>query len=222
MTAAKLAVQLMILILLGLLSVRLGLVKGDFDKQFTALIMKLFIPCMIVRSMSGAFSWQEVKNCGRLVLIALALWAVTFLLGQLAYVLSGRSATGRIQRFNMLYTNFTFVGIPVVEALYGSTGVFYFVVFLVIVLPYFMGAVFNGADMVMAERRPEVEMFLPIIVSSQIGSDMKKETIKAQTVIARSNIRRILGEGKIIPQILQEKTDGRDYIRNIFYIYAYR
>ena len=87
----------------------------------------------------------------------------------------------------------------------------YFVVFLVIVLPYFMGAVFNGANMVMAERRPEVEMFLPIIVSSQIGSDMKKETIKAQTVIARSNIRRILGEGKILPQILQEKTDGRDY-----------
>ena len=92
----------------------------------------------------------------------------------------------------------------------------YFVVFLVIVLPYFMGAMFNGADMVMAERRPEVEMFLPIIVSSQIGSDMKKETIKVQTVIARSNIRRILGEGKILPQILQEKTDGRDYIRNIF------
>ena len=28
----------------------------------------------------------------------------------------------------------------------------YFVVFLVIVLPYFMGAMFNGADMVMAER----------------------------------------------------------------------
>lgn len=35
-------------------------------------------------------------------------------------------------------------------------------------------------------------------------------------MIARSNIRRILGEGKILPQILQEKTDGRDYIRNIF------
>lgn len=92
----------------------------------------------------------------------------------------------------------------------------YFVVFLVIVLPYFMGAVFNGADMVMAERRPEVEMFLPIIVSAQIGSDMKKETIKAQTVIARSNIQRMLGEGKKLPQILKVKTDGRDYIRDIF------
>lgn len=92
----------------------------------------------------------------------------------------------------------------------------YLVVFLVIVLPYFMGAVFNGAEMVMAERRPGVEIFLPVIVSSQIGSDMEKETIKAQTVIARSNIQRMLGEGKILPQILQEKTDGRDYIRDIF------
>ena len=92
----------------------------------------------------------------------------------------------------------------------------YFVLFLLIVLPYFMGTVFNGTDMVMAKRRPEVELFLPVIVSSQIRSDMKKETIKAQTVIARSNIRRMLGEGKKLPQILLEKTDGRDYIRNIF------
>jgi hypothetical protein len=35
----------------------------------------------------------------------------------------------------MLYTNFTFLGIPVMEALYGDQGVFYFVVFLV---PYRM------------------------------------------------------------------------------------
>ena len=92
----------------------------------------------------------------------------------------------------------------------------YFVMFLVIVLPYFMGAAFNGTEMIMAERRPEVETFLPVIVSSQIPAAMKKETIKAQTVIARSNIRRMLGEGKTLPQILLEKTDGRDYIRNIF------
>lgn len=92
----------------------------------------------------------------------------------------------------------------------------YFLVFLVIVLPYFLGAAFNGADMVLAERRPEVELFLPVIVSSQIGADMKTETIKAQTVIARSNIRRMLKEGKTLPQILRKKTDGRDYIRNIF------
>ena len=45
------------------------------------------------------------------------------------------SRLGRNSALTGLYTNFTFVGIPVVEALYGDTGVFYFVVFLV---PYRM------------------------------------------------------------------------------------
>ena len=75
---------------------------------------------------------------------------------------------------------------------------------------------FNGADMVMAERRPEVEMFLPIIVSSQIGSDMKKETIKVQTVIARSNIRRILGEGKYFRRYCRRKLTA-EIILEIFF-----
>lgn len=92
----------------------------------------------------------------------------------------------------------------------------YCLVFLAIVLPYFSAATINGPERVLAERVPDMEEYLPVIVFSQISPDMKKETIKAQTVIARSNIRRILGEGKILPQILKEKTDGRDYIRNIF------
>lgn len=135
MTAAALSVQLILMVSIGIFAWRARIVSGDFDKQLTAFVMKLALPCMIVRSMSGAFSWEELKNCGRLVVIALILWAFTFLLGQLAYRLMGKTAAARIMRFSMLYTNFTFVGIPVMEALYGDLGVFYFVVFLV---PYRM------------------------------------------------------------------------------------
>ena len=90
------------------------------------------------------------------------------------------------------------------------------VVFLVIVLPYFMGAVFNGADMVMAERRPEVEMFLPIIVSSQIGSDMKKETIKSADRDRKVEYPENTRGRKILPQILQEKLTA-EIILEIFF-----
>jgi len=69
------------------------------------------------------------------VLIAIVLWAITFGLGQLVYRLMGKTPSARIMRFSMMYTNFTFVGIPVIEALYGSAGVFYLVVFVV---PYRM------------------------------------------------------------------------------------
>lgn len=135
MTAAALSVQLILMVAIGVFAWRTHIVSGDFDKQLTSLIMKIALPCMIIRSMSGAFSWEELKNCGRLVVIALILWAVTFVLGQAAFRLMGKTASARIMRFSMMYTNFTFVGIPVMEALYGDTGVFYFVVFLV---PYRM------------------------------------------------------------------------------------
>ena len=72
----------------------------------------------------------------------------------------------------------------------------YCLVFLAIVLPYFTAAAFHGTEMVLAERKPDMEEYLPILVFSQISPDMKKETIKAQTVIARSNIQRRIGEGK--------------------------
>lgn len=72
----------------------------------------------------------------------------------------------------------------------------YCLVFLAIVLPYFSAATINGPERVLAERVPDMEEYLPVIVFSQISPDMKKETIKAQTVIARSNIQRWLGEGK--------------------------
>lgn len=135
MTAAKLAIQLILMVGVGFFAVKAKIVAEHFEKQLTALIMKIILPCMIVKSMMGAFSWDELKHCGQLVVIAIVLWAVTFGLAQLVFRLMGKTPSARIMRFSMMYTNFTFVGIPVIESLYGSTGVFYFVVFLV---PYRM------------------------------------------------------------------------------------
>lgn len=135
MTAANLAVQLILMIGLGMAAHRLNIVKGDFDRQLTSLLMKLCLPCMIVKSMMGVFSLETLKTSGRLVLLAIVMLVVTFALGQLVYLLMGKTASARIMRFSMLFTNFTFVGIPVMEALFGDQGVFFFVVFVV---PYRM------------------------------------------------------------------------------------
>ncbi len=131
----QLAIQLILMVGIGVCAVRLGVVSADFDKPLTSFLMKLCLPCMIIRSMLGDFSWEELVNCGRLVILALILWAVTFAIGQGLYRAMGRTAAARLMRFACMYTNFTFVGIPVMEALYGDRGVFYFVVFLV---PYRM------------------------------------------------------------------------------------
>ena len=135
MTAAKLAIQLVLMLAVGLFAVRARIVGENFEKQLTSLIMKIILPCMIVKSMMGTYSLEALKNSGRLVLLAIAMLIITFALGQLVYVLMKKTPSARIMRFSMIFTNFTFVGIPVMEALYGDMGVFYFVIFVV---PYRM------------------------------------------------------------------------------------
>ena len=135
MTAASLSVQLVLTIAAGILLRRLKIVEGDFDRQLTALIMKLCLPCLIIKSMMGVSSPEALRNSGRLILLAIGMLALTFALGQLAFLLMGKTASARIMRFAMIFTNFSFVGIPVIQTLSGELGVFYFVVFLV---PYRM------------------------------------------------------------------------------------
>ena len=135
MTAAKLAIQLVLMIAVGIFVYRAKIVKADFDKQLTALILKICLPCLIVKSMMGVSSPEVLRNSGRLVLLAIGMLILTFALGQAVFLLMKKTASARIMRFSMIFTNFTFVGIPVIEALAGELGVFYFVVFLV---PYRM------------------------------------------------------------------------------------
>ncbi len=118
------------MILIGIFVQRTHIVKQDFDAQLTNFMMKIALPCLIVSSMQGEFSVEELKNGGLLMLLSLAVQGVCFLIGQGGYLALGRGSAGRIFRFGAVYTNYSFMGFPVVEALYGSQGLFYYVMFL--------------------------------------------------------------------------------------------
>ncbi|MDO4750411.1 MAG: AEC family transporter [Eubacteriales bacterium] len=135
MIAAKLGIQLILMIGIGYFVIKSHIVTEEFEKQLSSLIMKVLLPCLIIKSMMATFSWEDLRRCGQLAVLAVVIWTLTFGLAQLVHRLMGKTASARIMRFCMMYNNFTFVGIPVIEALYGDTGVLYFVVFLV---PYRM------------------------------------------------------------------------------------
>ncbi len=131
MLAFQLSLQLILMILVGFVVWRLGMVDDSFDRSLTAFILNIALPCMIIKSFDAPFSSDELKNCAILIIISIILLAFAFFVGQLSFKLSGGGYMGRIMRFGAMFTNFSFVGIPVVEALYGHTGVLYFVVFIV-------------------------------------------------------------------------------------------
>ena len=131
MTAAKLALELLIMIGIGYFIEKRRIVGANFSADLSSFVIKLALPCLIIQSMQVEYSVDQLKTCGFLLLLGLLYLAVSFAAAFLLWGLAPKDHRGRILRFGVIFTNFTFVGIPVMEALYGNQGVFYFVIFLV-------------------------------------------------------------------------------------------
>lgn len=129
MLALKLAIELVLLIAVGFLVWRLKLVDESFDKSITAFLLNIALPCLIVHSFNAEYSADRLRDCVILLGLSLALMVLWFIIGEALFLLHGKSYTGRALRFGAMFTNFSFVGFPVAQALYGQTGLLYFVVF---------------------------------------------------------------------------------------------
>ena len=70
-------------------------------------------------------------------------------------------------------------------------------------IPYFFIIPLNGIDTLTINQKFNVERILPVITATQIDKNMKLETIKAQTIIARSDYYRRLEEKESLLDILK-------------------
>lgn len=152
MTALQVALEFAVLVFLGMFIVRIGLVGPDFRAQLARFVTNAALPCMIARSLysqSGPFA-----GVGGILVLALLTMAVLFAGGQAVYLLAGRGDRGRTARFAMIFGNFTFMGFPVVESLYGAEGLFAFTLFTMPIRLFFYstpGFLLRPAG---AERQP--------------------------------------------------------------------
>ena len=78
-------------------------------------------------------------------------------------------------------------------------------------IPYLLTATVNGMETAILNRTPDLEEYIPVVLSKQIPDDYEKETIKAQAVIARTNfLRRIKIEGEDPGIIIRENGEENE------------
>ena len=122
---------MLIMIIIGYFMEKRHIVGPNFNADLSSFVIKVALPCLIVKSMQGQYSVDELRTCGMLLLVSLLFLAVSFAVGGLIWKLAPKNYKGRTLRFGVIFTNFTCIGIPLTESLYGTQGLFYFVVFLV-------------------------------------------------------------------------------------------
>jgi len=156
----------MLFIAVGYLIRRLKVLPDGFDKALTRFVMAVPLPCMVFNSFRIPYSADKLLTAP--LLLGLSVGGMVLLFFLTTLVTGGaKTKMGKTCRFALLFTNFTFIGLPVVSELYGAEGSFNYVLFTLPIRVMFYGgaAVMLGKSGAKMDGRETLKKFLcePVI-----------------------------------------------------------
>ena len=125
----KQEVIMLLLIIVGILCFKGGIITASGRKDMSSLVLSVVNPIVILLAYQKEFEMRLLRG----LVTSLVLSAIAFAVAILVSNLLIRQKDGRetdIERFSAIYSNCGFMGIPLVNALFGSEGVFYLTAFL--------------------------------------------------------------------------------------------
>ena len=159
-------------IMLILLAVGYGLYKGkligdEASKQLSDIAITIINPIVIFNAYQTDFDHEKLR--GLIIALVLSFAAQGILVGAAAIIVRSTRKNFEIERFALGYTNCAFMGIPLVQATFGSEGVFYLTAFITAfnIFMWTHGVILmSGGEKKTAKQR--AKEFLKILLSPAI------------------------------------------------------
>lgn len=131
MNAILMAIQILVTMLVGVIAKKLKVVGDDFRSKLSPFLLDICIPCLIVNSFINLeFDEEHFKSGLTLMLVAVLVVVILYIVGFVFKLVCKDKVFGAIGHYSIIFSNFTFMGIPVVQGLYGDEGVFFYMMFL--------------------------------------------------------------------------------------------
>ena len=132
MVAISLAIELLIITGIGFFIKKRNIVQDSFAGQISAFVMNACLPCLVFNSMASVdLSAEVLKKCFVVLMMSLALNLILLAIGQGFYIAMGKTGSGRLARYSIVMLHGTFLGLPVIDSLFGTIGTMYYAVFMI-------------------------------------------------------------------------------------------
>ena len=128
-TILRQTIIMLMLIMVGVLCSKTKLISKETNKELSGFVLQVVNPAMIFMSYQTDYRSELVENLFMTFILSIAALAV---IAAAAYIFIRRKE-GRdteIERFSAIYSNCGFMGIPLMNALFGMEGVFYLTAFI--------------------------------------------------------------------------------------------
>lgn len=118
--------MIFIMIIPGIIFRKKGLIDTNQSKGISTVVVNLTWPCLVIDAMQVKFSQEIFKRSQYIFVVVLLVFAIAFIVGfLLVKMLKIKREQGGIFAFMLVFANTGFMGIPVINALYGKEAVFY-------------------------------------------------------------------------------------------------
>lgn len=118
--------KIFILMAPGFLLKKRNIVNTVQTDGIASIITKVTYPCLVINAMQMEYSSQVLANCPYIFVIYAGVMLTAFLLSKAACRLTALSeARARLLTFMLIFGNTGFIGLPVLNGLFGAEAVFY-------------------------------------------------------------------------------------------------
>lgn len=128
-TAYKIS-EMFVIIVMGAVGSKTGIITQDGKRRLSDVLLLIVSPVLIFTSYQKEFDRMHLNG----LLQALVLALISHVIGiVIAYAgIRGKKKDYSIERFSMIFSNCGFMGIPLIQAIYGSDGVFYVIAYITV------------------------------------------------------------------------------------------
>jgi hypothetical protein len=176
-------VKMLLILIVGFICFRLKLVDQNGNKTLSNLLLMVVNPLLAIMALQIEYKSELVQG----LLIAFVLAAISHVIGIVISQLCIRKNKNEnfgIERFSSMYSNCGFMGIPLVQSILGSEGVFYLTAYMTV----FNLFSWTHGILLMTGKTSKKELVKsltsPMIIASVVGLILFFARITIPTVLA--------------------------------------
>ncbi len=135
MLAVQLAIELLLLTVVGVFARKRNIVDDAFSGKLTNLMFAVALPCLIFHSIRSSmdFSPALLKSCIWAAVTGFFVVVLSIGIGHIAYCIAKKTGYARIMRYALSFCHYSFMGIPVIKGLFGDEGMLAYSFFMIAV-----------------------------------------------------------------------------------------
>ncbi|NLP34960.1 MAG: AEC family transporter [Clostridiales bacterium] len=127
----KQIITMILLMSIGMLCFRTGLIDDDMNKKLSNFVLMLVNPLVIFLSYQRDFHKDLLVGLMISLFLAVLSFAINILLSGIIFR-KDKDNNRAIERFACIYSNCGFIGIPLVNGMFGSEGVFFITAYMTV------------------------------------------------------------------------------------------